>query len=57
MPRVYDRMKRWPGGRLELVPGGRHETLMDTEATQARLFGLLCDFYGSTGQPNAVAMS
>ncbi|GAW34488.1 phospholipase YtpA [Roseovarius sp. A-2] len=47
VPRVHDRMARWPGGRLELVPGGRHETLMDTEDTQAHLFGLLCDFYGS----------
>jgi lysophospholipase len=45
VPRVHDRMARWPGGRLELVPGGRHETLMDTEAMQARLFGMLCDFY------------
>jgi lysophospholipase len=43
--RVQDRMARWPGGRLEIVEGGRHETLMDTPAMQTRLFSMLCAFY------------
>ncbi|MAU52426.1 MAG: lysophospholipase [Roseovarius sp.] len=42
---IHDRMAAWPGGRLEIVPGGRHETLMDTPAMQARLFGLICAFF------------
>jgi lysophospholipase len=51
--RIHDRMARWPGGRLEIVPGGRHETLMDTPATQARLFAMICDFY--EGRDNGAA--
>lgn len=53
--RVRDRMARWPGGRLEIVQGGRHETLMDTPAMQARLFGMICDFYGGPGNGVAAA--
>lgn len=47
--RIHDRMAHWPGGRLEMVPGGRHETLMDTPAVQARLFAMICDFYDGAG--------
>jgi len=54
-PRIHDRMARWPGGRLEIVRGGRHETLMDTPAVQARLFGMICDFFDATGNGAAVA--
>lgn len=43
--RVQDRMSRWPGGHLEMVAGGRHETLMDTEARRAHLFAMICDFF------------
>jgi len=51
--RIRERMARWPGGQLEVVPGGRHETLMDTPDVQAQLFGMICDFYGGSG--NGVA--
>jgi lysophospholipase len=47
--RIRDRMARWPGGRLEPVAGGRHETLMDSAAMQARLFAMICDFYHGSG--------
>ena len=53
VPRVLERMARWPGGHLEMVEGGRHETLMDTPETRARLFTLLCRFYGRSGSANA----
>ncbi len=53
--RIHDRMARWPGGRLEIVPGGRHETLMDTPAVQARLFEMICNFYDSPGNGAAAA--
>jgi len=43
--RIHDRMARWPGGRLEMVAGGRHETLMDSPEMQARLFAMICDFF------------
>jgi lysophospholipase len=57
VPRVADRMARWPRGHLEMVEGGRHETLMDTDATRARLFGLLCDFFDKSHQKDALAVS
>ena len=38
-----------------MVPGGRHETLMDTPATQARLFAMICDFYADPGNGAAAA--
>jgi len=53
--RVHERMARWPGGRLEIVAGGRHETLMDTPAMQARLFAMICDFYSGPGNGVAAA--
>lgn len=53
VPRVEDRMAQWPGGHLEIVPGGRHETLMDTPDMRARLLEKLCDFYGRTPRSGA----
>ena len=53
--RIQDRMARWPGGRLEMVPGGRHETLMDTEAVQTQLFRTICDFYKTAGDGSVAA--
>lgn len=35
--RVHRRMDRWPGGRLDLLEGCRHETLMESEATRTRI--------------------
>ena len=53
VPRVIDRMAHWPGGHLEMVPGGRHETLMDTPDTRGRLLRQLCDFYGGAWRASA----
>jgi len=50
---VIDRMAHWPGGHLETVPGGRHETLMDTPDMRGRLMRQLCDFYGGARHPSA----
>ena len=55
--RVTDRMARWPSGRLEMVKGGRHETLMDTEATQAHLFRVIGDFFSQHHARDAAAVS
>lgn len=38
---VDARMARWPGARLEVVKGGRHELLMDTAETRAHVTDLL----------------
>ncbi|MEM9797411.1 MAG: alpha/beta hydrolase [Pseudomonadota bacterium] len=35
---IHVRMGSWPGSRLEMVPGGRHETLMEDAATRGRLY-------------------
>ncbi|WP_297769900.1 alpha/beta hydrolase [uncultured Roseovarius sp.] len=46
--RVEDRMARWPGGHLEMVPHGRHETLMDAPEMRDPLFRTLCQFYSDS---------
>ena len=51
--RVHDRMAHWPGGHLELVAGGRHETLMDSSEMRGRLFTMLCRFYSGSGDSDA----
>jgi lysophospholipase len=36
--RIQRRMAAWPGGRLVTLPGARHEVLMETPTTRARVF-------------------
>jgi len=43
--RIEERMQQWPGGRLEVIPEGRHEVLMEDAATRARLFAMICAFF------------
>jgi lysophospholipase len=45
--RVHDRMARWPGGELEIVPGARHEVLQEAPAVRDALIARLIDFYAS----------
>lgn len=35
---IIERMADWPGGRLEMIEGARHEPMMDTPAVRARVF-------------------
>lgn len=35
---IRTRMDRWPGGRLELIEGARHEVMMERPSTRARVF-------------------
>lgn len=35
---IRDRMAHWPGGTLEVVKGGRHETMMETPDIRTRFF-------------------
>ena len=37
-PRVHDRMNRWPGGALDVLPGAEHEVLMETPALRSRVY-------------------
>jgi len=57
VPRIHDRMARWPHGHLETLPGGRHEVLMDTPELRTHLFDMLAEFYrtGAATRPAAPA--
>ncbi|MEM7490494.1 MAG: alpha/beta hydrolase [Pseudomonadota bacterium] len=43
---IHVRMGSWPGGRLEIVDGARHEPLMEGAALRGRLFDLIADHLG-----------
>ncbi len=36
--RIHARMEAWKGGRLEMVPGGEHEVLLEVEALRAPIY-------------------
>lgn len=36
--RIHERMEGWKGGRLEMVEGGEHEVLMETESLRTPIF-------------------
>ncbi|MBZ8118911.1 alpha/beta hydrolase [Roseovarius sp. LXJ103] len=61
VPRILDRMDRWPGSHLEMVGGGLHEPLMDTPTMRTYLFDMIADLYNNQrapsrrGQPPAAA--
>ncbi len=37
VPRIHDRMERWPQGRLMVIEGGEHEVLMEGPQSRARI--------------------
>lgn len=43
---IEDRMRRWPGGRLMIVPGAEHEVMMEGAATRAAFFDAAADLFG-----------
>lgn len=44
--RIKDRMERWPGGRLEVFDGGRHEVLMETRERREKALGMIVERFG-----------
>ena len=52
---VYQRMKIWPRGRLELIPGARHEVLMETPEIRTRTIDMLDELFSANanGQNSA----
>lgn len=42
---IHDRMGRWPRGRLEIIPTGRHEVLMDAPAMREPVMDQLAAHY------------
>ncbi len=55
VPRIEARMAAWPGGRLEKVPGGEHEVLMDGASVRARVMRQILAHFDSAGQSGADA--
>lgn len=45
VPRIHDRMAKWPRGRLELIEGARHEVLMEGPELRARVFDDICGLF------------
>lgn len=43
--RIHDRIAQWPGARLQMVDGARHEVLMEDAPTRRRLTGEITDFF------------
>jgi lysophospholipase len=56
-PKVHDRMQRWPGGALDIVPGAEHEVLMESETLRNRVFDRLDALFthGDAGRPEALS--
>lgn len=50
IPRITDRMARWPGSRLEWVEGARHEVLMEDAKTRGAIFDDICRFFYAAGR-------
>lgn len=48
LPRIHERMENWKGGRLEMVPGGEHEVLLEVAPLRKSVFdGMEKLFLGS----------
>lgn len=47
LPRIRDRMNKWPRARMEWIEGARHEVLMEDEATRTRIYDQMTDFFGA----------
>ncbi|MDU8927505.1 alpha/beta hydrolase [Alisedimentitalea sp. MJ-SS2] len=53
--RIHSRMTRWPNGQLEMIDPGEHEVLMDTQATQDRIFDTMVAFFDNPPAEHAPA--
>ena len=42
--RIHTRMANWPGGELVMLPGARHEVLMETPQTREAVFSRMIPF-------------
>ncbi|RVT84053.1 alpha/beta hydrolase [Rhodobacteraceae bacterium CCMM004] len=51
--RIRERMAVWPGSRLELVDGGRHECMMETPARRAAVFAMMADHFDAHSAASA----
>ena len=42
---IHQRMRKWPGGRLDLFPSAEHEIIMETPVMRKRLFDSVADHF------------
>ncbi|MGJ8544916.1 MAG: alpha/beta fold hydrolase [Sulfitobacter sp.] len=45
VPRIHERMEAWKGGRIEIVPGGEHEVLMEQEPIRTPVINAMADLF------------
>lgn len=48
IPAIHTRMTAWAGGRLEIIPEGEHEVLMESTQITAPLFDAIAAHFGRT---------
>lgn len=48
-PSVHDRMGRWPKGKLDLIPEGEHELMMEIASTRTRFFDGCAALFDQSG--------
>lgn len=46
--RIQQRMARWPGGKLEIIEGGRHEVLMEAPQMRASVVSQCCQLFDAS---------
>ncbi len=42
---IHNRMARWPGGRLMMIPGAEHEVMMEKTAVRRRFYDEACKLF------------
>lgn len=52
-PAVHDRMERWPGGEMIVVPTAEHEVLMETPAIRADVMRRMATLFETSAQAAA----
>lgn len=57
VPRIEDRVSRWPGATLEMVDGGKHELLMDSPEIRGRALDTYCDMFDAAQEDPRGRMS
>lgn len=50
VPRIRERMAAWPGGRLEVIEGARHEVLMEDTETRGAIIDMICGFFARAAE-------
>ncbi|MCR8546391.1 alpha/beta hydrolase [Salipiger sp. P9] len=57
LPRIVARMAGWADGRLETVPGGHHEVLMEDAVTRGRILSQMARLFDGARDPEEMALT